>query len=202
MNPSETESPWQKLLARLHHAAQGLSDTLLQQDEKAKKQLDARAKLIAFAVEHVRSEEQGQEVLTFHLADQRCAISTRFVFELFPFPPITPLPGVPVHIVGVANVRGQILLMVDLARLFGFPAPQIDREKQLLVVGTERPEFGVICRGEGQAMRLPKSSLSRSKELHVAPLSGCVEAVTSDGMLLLDGKELLRDPRLFLHQVG
>lgn len=202
MAPANSQSGWEKLLLRLHRAAEGLEETLTQTDSQVRQRLDQRAKLMALAVDRLRSEELGQEVLSFYLSGQRCALPTRFVFELFPFPPITVFPGVEPHVVGVANVRGQILLVIDLARLFGFPKDQTNREEQLLIVGVERPEFCMICKGEGQVMRLPKSSLSRSKELYAAPLSGCVEAVTKDGLLLLDGKELLRDSRFYINQAG
>lgn len=199
MSTDET-SHFQHLIARLGKVAAALDESLQHSDARVREQLEARARLIAYAVERVRSEDQGIEVLAFQLGAQRCAIPTRFVCEMFPAPPITRLPGTQPHIVGICNVRGQLLLVIDLAQLFGFLAPETDSVIQLLILGTERPEFGVLCRGDGQTLRLPKSSLSRSPELHAPPLSGCADAVSSDGLLLLDGKALLRDQRLFVNQ--
>ncbi len=195
-------SHFQQLIERLGKVAAALDESLTNSEVRVREQLDARAKMMAYAVERVRSEDQGIEVLGFHLGGQRCAIPTRFVIEMFPAPTITRLPGAEPHMLGICNVRGQLLLAIDLALLFGFPEGQKDSAQQILILGAERPEFGVICRGEGQTLRLPKSSLSRSAELAAPPLLRCADAVTSDGLLLLDGKELLRDPRLFVNQTG
>ncbi len=195
-------SHFQQLIDRLGKVAAALDESLTNSEVRVREQLDARAKLMAYAVERVRSEDQGVEVLGFSLGAQRCAIPTRFVIEMFPTPAVTRLPGAEPHILGVCNVRGQLLLVIDLMRLFGFAEGHKDSIEQILILGAERAEFGVICRGEGQTLRLPKSTLSRSAELAAPPLLRCADAVTSDGLLLLDGKELLRDPRLFVNQTG
>lgn len=202
MSTESETSYWQQLLARLQKAATALDDSLGRSHARTREQLDARAKLMAYAVERVRSEDLGIEVLVFGVADQRCAISTRFVFEMLPIPAVTGLPNVAPYIIGVCSVRGQILLAVDLAELFALPAATTEGEPQLLIIGGERPEFGVVAHSRGQAVRLPKSAISRSPELSTPALGRCASGVTSDGLLLLDGRELLKDPRLFLNQTG
>lgn len=198
----EPKSHFQQLISRLAKVAAALDESLAHTEARVRDQLDARARLMAYAVDRVRSEDQGMEVLAFLLGSQRCAIATRFVIEMFPAPAITRLPGTDPYILGICNVRGQLLLVFDLALLFGFPSQKTDSTMQILLLGAERPEFGVLCCGDGLTLRLPKSSLSRSAELHEPPFFGCIDAVTSDGLLLFDGKELMRDQRLFVNQTG
>ncbi len=205
MSGVQLDKRWQSLLDRLAKAAKAMEETLGHSDARTKHILDERAKLMAFAVARSRSEELNLEVLTFFLGSQRCGIPTRFVFEMLTLPTVTPLPGVAPHVSGLCSVRGQVLLVMDLAQLFGFPATKAEETEshpQLLIVGAERPEFGVICQGFGQTARLAKSAVSSSAELSVPPLGHCAAGVTSDGMLLLDGKELLKDSRLYVNQPG
>ena len=202
MSTEKETNHWQQLLARLQRAAVALDESLGRSEARTREKLDARAKLMAYAVERVRSEDLGIEVLVFGVADQRCAIATRFVFEMLPLPAMTQLPGVNPHIAGVCSVRGQILLVVDLVQLFAFPAATTEGEPQLLILGAERPEFGVIVHSRGQAVRLPRSAVARSPELPAPALGNCASGVTSDGLLLLDGRELLKDPRLYVNQTG
>lgn len=197
-----TEQHWQTLLGRLSRAVAVLDQTLDPTESRTRELLDERAKLMALAVTRSRSEELNLEVLLFFLGSQRCGISTRFVFEMLSVPAIAKLPGTAPHILGVCSVRGQILLVVDLAQLFGFTLSASETTPQLLVVGKDRPEFGVICQGYGQTARLAKSAISHSPELSEPPLLHCAAGMTADGMLLIDGKELLKDSRLFVNQSG
>jgi purine-binding chemotaxis protein CheW len=56
------------------------------------------------------------EVVEFLLAQERYGIATRCVREVLPLVELTPLPGVPPFVLGIANVRGQIVSVLDLKR--------------------------------------------------------------------------------------
>lgn len=66
------------------------------------------------------------ELLVFRLGEDRNA-ATREVFGINVFkvrealimPPITPMPGSPKHVLGVANIRGQIIPVIDLPSVVG-----------------------------------------------------------------------------------
>src|SRR5215469_2417577 len=70
------------------------------------------------------------ELLIFRLGEDRNS-NTREVFgmnvfkvrEALMMPPITPMPGSPKHVLGVANIRGQIIPVVDLPSVVGCVAP-------------------------------------------------------------------------------
>ena len=205
MSTPVIDKRWQSLLDRLAKSATAMEESLGHSDVRTRQILDERAKLMALAVARSRSEELNLEVLTFYLGSQRCGIPTRFVFEMLAPPTVTPLPGVAPHVLGVCSVRGQILMMVDLALLFGFPTVKQEDagvHPQMLILGAERPELGVVCQGFGQTSRLAKSAISSSAELSVPPIGRCAAGVTVDGMLLLDGRELLKDTRLYVNQPG
>ncbi|MBD3647173.1 MAG: chemotaxis protein CheW [Pseudomonadales bacterium] len=55
----------------------------------------------------------------FDLLDQRCVVSMDEVAELMRVPAATRIPGAKSHVLGVANVRGRLMTIVDLAIVFG-----------------------------------------------------------------------------------
>ncbi|MEX6504448.1 chemotaxis protein CheW [Pseudomonas zhanjiangensis] len=65
-------------------------------------------------------------VLPFRLSGQRLAVVLDQVVRVLPALRSTPLPGAPESICGLANVRGRLLPVVDLARRFGWSAPALD----------------------------------------------------------------------------
>jgi len=62
-------------------------------------------------------------VLPFRLAGQHLAVPLDCVVRVLPALQCIPLPGAPQTVLGLANVRGQIVPVVDLARRFSWPAP-------------------------------------------------------------------------------
>ncbi|TWC29957.1 purine-binding chemotaxis protein CheW [Pseudomonas sp. SJZ079] len=64
-------------------------------------------------------------VLPFWLSGQHLAVALDQVVRVLPALRSTPLPGAPESICGLANVRGRLLPVVDLARRFGWPAPAL-----------------------------------------------------------------------------
>ncbi len=56
------------------------------------------------------------------------------VREVLPFPGVTRLPGAKPWLLGLANVRGQLLPITDLNAFFGGPAADIGRMTRVLMV--------------------------------------------------------------------
>jgi purine-binding chemotaxis protein CheW len=202
MSQEPPPTPWQILLQRLAKLSGALDQTESEVAARGRAVLDARAKEMAAAAERDRSVEPTLELVTFRLGRQRCGIPTSFVFEVLPLPPCTLLPGVPPHFLGMCSLRGQILLVADLAQLFAFAQAEAAAESQLLILGGERPEIGVLALGECQTMVLPLTALSSARELTGLPVGSCARGITTEGLLVLDGQSLLSDPRLYINQAG
>ncbi|WP_439858594.1 chemotaxis protein CheW [Pseudomonas sp. MBLB4136] len=64
-------------------------------------------------------------VLPFWLSGQHLAVALDQVVRVLPALQSTPLPGAPEAICGLANVRGKLLPVVDLARRFGWSSPEL-----------------------------------------------------------------------------
>ena len=62
------------------------------------------------------------EVITFGLAGQLFAIDIMTVREIRAWCPVTRLPRVPHYVVGVVNLRGAVLPVIDLAARLGWTA--------------------------------------------------------------------------------
>lgn len=60
------------------------------------------------------------------------------VSEVVPPPPLTRVPGARSFLLGIANVRGVLLPVTDLAQLIDEPPAAPDRDQRLLVLNSER----------------------------------------------------------------
>lgn len=82
--------------------------------------------------------------VTFSLAGTRLACNIDRVNEILPCPQATPVPGAKAWIVGLANVRGELLTIIDLARyLTGVRSP-VSASSRLLAVSLNRAPIGLL----------------------------------------------------------
>jgi purine-binding chemotaxis protein CheW len=70
----------------------------------------------------------------FALAGARFAVDVRSAREVVLFDEITAVPRAPRHVVGVANLRGTVMPIVDVRRLLGLPESRLGRPLRTLVV--------------------------------------------------------------------
>lgn len=66
------------------------------------------------------------------------------VREVSVMPRLTRIPGAKPWLLGVANVRGSLLPVTDLAQLFGMPQPVATRNQRVLVLNTETVPAGFL----------------------------------------------------------
>ncbi len=89
------------------------------------------------------------------------AINVFKVREVLFLPTITPMPGGPAHVLGVANIRGQIMPVIDLAAVAGASAKQC---KYLLVTEFQRSTQGFAVEDVEEIVRLQWSDVLSAHE--------------------------------------
>lgn len=73
-------------------------------------------------------------LLVFTLANWRCAMELSSVERVYRAVAITPLPDAPDIVLGIVNVRGVVLPVVDLRRRFRLPEKNLMPDDRLIVV--------------------------------------------------------------------
>jgi purine-binding chemotaxis protein CheW len=78
--------------------------------------------------------EDGSEHLAFLIGDDEYAVPILKVREIAAVSALTRVPGAPAWIRGVANLRGQVLPVIDLAVKFGLPQRSEATPRSCIVV--------------------------------------------------------------------
>ncbi len=101
--------------------------------------------------------EPGQ-YLSFFVADEEYAIGILKVKEILEFSATTKVPGAPRSIRGVANVRGRVVPVVDLAVRFSLPETVVTKRSCIVIVEVdvdgERSVMGVMADSVSQVIAL------------------------------------------------
>ena len=152
-----------------------------------------RERAAALARESLGAEPGGEtlEVLGFLLAHERYGIELKHVREVYLLKDLTPLPGTPAFILGVANVRGQVLLIVDLKRLFELPDRGLTDLNKIIIVESPGVELGILADSVLGLVTVPAAEIQPALPTLTGVREEFLRGVTRQSMVLLDAKKLL-----------
>jgi purine-binding chemotaxis protein CheW len=187
---------WSEAYRKLERLAASAGSTTQADPEQEQAVLDERARQLARGAPRAAEPSQRLELVLFHTGEQDYALETRFVREVLrTSEQRVLLPGAPAPLRGVTLLHGEVLVVVELAPLFGRPAPTT--HGPVLVLGLGRAELGLRTDRVDEVSSLSRDSLLPPP----AALSGhertLVAGLTREGIIVLEGESLLRDGRLF-----
>ena len=97
-----------------------------------------------------------RQYLTFLLANEEYAVDVLSVKEIIEYGAVTTVPGTPVHVRGVINLRGSVVPVVDLAVKLGREESPLSRRSCIVIVETslrgERVVTGVVADAVNQVI--------------------------------------------------
>jgi purine-binding chemotaxis protein CheW len=162
--------------------------------------LRARAQALARPPEHAPVAATLLDVLEFRLAQERYAVETRFVREVYPLKDLTPLPCVPPFMLGIVNVRGHILPVLDLKKFFDLPEQGLTDLHRIILVRGDDLELGLLADVIVGVRSVPVESLQPSLPTLTGIRGDYLKGVTGERLVVLDLARILADPKIIVHE--
>ncbi|NBT12956.1 MAG: chemotaxis protein CheW [Planctomycetia bacterium] len=155
---------------------------------------------------HTRTAEPAAQFVGFDLDGQQYLLRIERIQEIITPGPLTRLPEVPAYVLGVSNLRGAIIPVVDLRRLFGLAPRDVDADTRTIVAVVGDRTVGCMVDAVSHVIRLPADRVSSATE--AMPESGprfvAGFARVGEGLaIVLDVDELLAPDKLeAVHRAG
>jgi len=89
-------------------------------------------------------DEEETQLVTFTLDHEEYGLEIHQVKDIISVPPITRIVDAPSSILGVINVRGIILPLMDPRRRFHLPVQEVTRTSRIMVVEMENDVVGIL----------------------------------------------------------
>ena len=140
------------------------------------------------------------DVLEFRLAQERYALETRYVREVCPLKDLTPLPCTPPFVLGIVNVRGRIVPVLDPKKFFDLPEQGLTDLHRIIVVEGSEVEFGLLADATVGVRSIPADTLQPSLPTLTGIRSEYLKGVTAERLVVLDVGRILADPKIIVHE--
>jgi len=177
-----------------------LEQGLAPSSKEKKRILKERAKALARKPEIEEEAQEYLDVVEFSLAYERYGIESSYVREVYPLTEITPLPGAPGFVLGIVNVRGQILSVIDLKKFFDLPEKGLTDLNKIIILRNDRMEFGVLADAILGIQLVPLKEIQPSLPTLTDIRADYLRGVTRERLIVLDVVKILSDRKIIVHE--
>jgi len=115
--------------------------------------------------ERIKNRTQAQRYLNFALGAEEYAMPLPAVKEVIALPDITPVPHTPPHFLGIMNLRGQVISVIDLRLKFDIKAERT-AETAVIICDLHEHSLGVVVSSVNSVLALEEADISPKPEIH------------------------------------
>jgi len=137
------------------------------------------------------TSESHRQVLTFALGAEAYGVDILRLKEIRGWSPVTRLPHSPPAVLGVLNLRGVVVPIIDLRIRFGMPAAEFTKVTVIIVLSLRTAsgdqEFGIVVDRVMDVVDVAADQIKPSPATGCAATAGAIEgiAMVDDQMLIL-----------------
>ena len=111
-------------------------------------------------------KESGQiEIISFHLGDQVFCVNIMAVREIRGWAPSTMLPHSPKHVLGVINLRGSVIPVIDMAIRLGLPPIKPTERSAIIVTNIADKLVGLLVENVSDMITVKEDSLQPAPDV-------------------------------------
>lgn len=187
---------WAAVRAKLE-AAWDTTDSAFSNDpERSAAILKERAQRLAEPAESADVTPK-LEILSFTLGAKTFAIETQYVFQVSRLSTTEPVPNLPRQFLGITNMRGRIMPLVNPQTYFGIAGTAANKPKLAVFLGEESAELGLpVERLEGLSW-VPEDTVSTPPDQFDGQAdNNILKGITRSQTVLLAGDRILGDEAL------
>ncbi|GLP94950.1 chemotaxis protein CheW [Paraferrimonas sedimenticola] len=143
-----------------------------------------------------QSSETLQQWVTFKLDDEVYGINVMQVQEVLRYTDIAPVPGTPEYVLGIINLRGNVVTVIDTRRRFGLSPGGVDQHSRIVIIEAEKQVVGILVDSVAEVVDLGSSEIDSAPHLGTEESARFIQGVShreEELLILVDLNKLLSD---------
>lgn len=143
-------------------------------------------------------QQHDDEVLqwaTFRLSDELYGVDVMKVREVLRFTEITPVPGAPKFLLGIINLRGNVVTVVDTRERFGLTQGEITDHSRIVIIESNNQVVGMLVDSVAEVVYLSRSEIENTPNVGNDETAKYIQGVCNkkDQLLILVELESMID---------
>jgi len=134
--------------------------------------------------------------VTFRLDNEKYGIKVMQVQEVLRMTEIAPVPGAPDYVLGIINLRGNVVTVIDTRLRFGLPEREPDDDTRIVIIEADNNVVGILVDSVAEVADLRASEIETAPNVGNDESAKYIQGVCSRGdelLILVDVNKLLSD---------
>jgi len=125
--------------------------------------------------------------VTYQLEDETYGINVMQVQEVLRITEIAPVPGAPDYVIGIINLRGNVVTVIDTRRRFGLTSKESDDQTRIIIVEVNGNVIGMLVDSVAEVVYLHQSEIDTAPNVSSDDSSRFIQGVCSreENLLIL-----------------
>ncbi|WP_018953905.1 chemotaxis protein CheW [Thioalkalivibrio sulfidiphilus] len=126
------------------------------------------------------------QYVTFRLAEETYAINVMQVQEVLRVSEIAPVPGAPHYVLGIVNLRGNVVTVIDARRRLGLEPREPDDASRVVIIEVSNQVVGILVDSVAEVIELGAAEIEPAPNVGNDESSKYIQGVASrDGELTI-----------------
>ncbi len=148
-----------------------------------------------------QKESQFNRWVTYRLADEVYGINVMQVQEVLRMSEIAPVPGAPSCVLGIINLRGNVVTVVDARELFGLSRSDATDQTRIMIVEINKLIVGLLVDSVAEVVNIQNSDIDSAPNIGNEENSRYIQGVFSKNneiLILVDLNRLMGPDAQFI----
>jgi len=124
-----------------------------------------------------------EQLVTFKIDSEEYGVKIANVQEINRMTEVTKVPRAPYYIIGIVNLRGNVIPALDLRRFFNLPDKQVTDATRIIIVDFNGKRTGIVVDSVSEVLRFEKTLIEAPPDV----LSSGIDSDYVEGVGKLDG---------------
>lgn len=118
------------------------------------------------------------------------------VREVLRYTDIAPVPGAPSYVLGIINLRGNVVTVIDTRMRFGLPTAEITDNTRIMIIESDKQVIGILVDSVAEVADLNTADIDDTPNVGTDESAKFIRGVCKRGddlLILIDLNKLLTE---------
>lgn len=143
-----------------------------------------------------KADDEELRWVTFRLENEKYGINVMQVQEVLRVSEIAPVPGAPSYVMGIINLRGNVVTVIDTRSRFGLASTEMDDSTRIVIIEADEQVVGILVDSVAEVVDLKASEIETAPNVGTEESAKFIQGVASHDselLILVDLNKLLSD---------
>jgi len=134
--------------------------------------------------------------VTFRLENEKYGINVMQVQEVLRVTEIAPVPGAPDYVLGIINLRGNVVTVIDTRKRFGLMPKEMGESTRIVIIESDDQVVGILVDSVAEVVDLRASEVETAPNVGTEDSAKFIQGVASQQgelLIIVDLNKLLTD---------